>query len=165
MLVISSILTTASPFKAPEIGVIMSIISQADKAIQEDGSARTAEQTMAILERSVDKLKAVTRPPAPSPGPAGALRERSNSFDSISSDMSTVTDAGDFTFTYEEEADPEIFFVPYLWEVIVCVLTASMLEWDKANIKVFPLLEDAVEDDEPLPPALQNYVDDAGDAV
>ena len=156
----------ASPFKAPEIGAIMTIISQADKAIQEDGTARTAEQTMTILERSVDALKAVTKSPTTSPGPGGGLRERSNSFDSMSSDVSNVTDAGDFTFTYEEEADPEIFFVPYLWEVIICVLTASSLEWDKANIKVFPLLEGAVEDDEPpLPPALQNYVEDAGDAV
>jgi len=148
------------------MGAIMTIISQADKAIQEDGTARTAEQTMTILERSVDKLKAVTKPPTASPGPGGGLRDRSDSFDSVSSDVSNVTDAGDFTFTYEEEADPEIFFVPYLWEVIICVLTASSLEWDKANINVFPLLEGAVEDDEPpLPPALQNYAEDAGDAV
>ena len=110
------------------MGAIMTIISQADKVIQEDGTARTAEQTMAILERSVDKLRAVTKPPTASPGPYGGLRERSNSFDSMSSDVSNVTDAGDFTFTYEEEADPEIFFVPYLWEVITCVLAASSLE-------------------------------------
>jgi len=47
-----------------------------------------------------------------------------------------------FTFTYEEEADPETFFVPYIWEVIVCVATSSVLEWSKPNILVFPLLED-----------------------
>ena len=51
----------------------------------------------------------------------------------------------DFTFTYEEEADPEIFFVPYVWEVIVCVITSATMEWEKSRIKVFPLLE--VDDD------------------
>jgi hypothetical protein len=52
------------------------------------------------------------------------------------------TDVDAFTFTYEEEADPEIFFVPYVWEVIVCCATASSIEWDKRKIQVFPLLED-----------------------
>jgi hypothetical protein len=54
----------------------------------------------------------------------------------------------DFTFTYEEEADPEIFFVPYVWEVIVCVITSSSIEWNKDRIGVFPLLdEEPIEDD------------------
>jgi hypothetical protein len=47
----------------------------------------------------------------------------------------------EFTFTYEEEADPEIFFVPYVWEVIVCVISSSSIEWDKNRIRVFPLLD------------------------
>ena len=57
----------------------------------------------------------------------------------------------DFTFTYEEETDPEIFFVPYVWEVIVCVMTSATMEWDKRRIQVFPLLEmddaDEIDDD------------------
>lgn len=155
----------ASPFKAPEMATIMQIISCADKAIQEDGNARTADETMSILEKTVDKLKAVTKPAATQPGGPG-LRERSNSFDSLASDASTITDAGsDFTFTYEEEQDPEIFFVPYIYEVIVCTISASSIEWNKSSIRVFSLLEGAEEEDDELAPALQSYTSDAGDAV
>ena len=113
----------------------MAIISQADKAVQEDGGAVTAEQTMAILQKASHRFKAVST--APSSPPSRRL-VRSDSFDSSASDIST-TDAGEFTFTYEEEADPEIFFVPYVWEVVTCVVTASTLEWNKDKIKVFAL--------------------------
>jgi len=51
------------------------------------------------------------------------------------------TDKEDFRFSYEEEADPENFFVPYIWEVVVCVVSASSVEWHKNEIQVFPLLE------------------------
>lgn len=155
----------ASPFKAPEMATIMQIISCADKAIQEDGNARTADETMTILEKTVGKLQAVTKPAAtPLSGPG--LRERSNSFDSLASDVSTITDDGsDFTFTYEEEQDPEIFFVPYIHEVIVCTISASSIEWNKSSIQAFPLLEGAEEEDDELAPALQSYASDAGDAV
>ena len=54
----------------------------------------------------------------------------------------------DFTFTYEEEADPEIFFVPYLWEVILCVVTSATIEWNKNRIQVFPLLDEEEDDTE-----------------
>jgi hypothetical protein len=62
---------------------------------------------------------------------------------------SSKRDAADaFMFTYEEESDPESFFVPYIWEVIVCVATASLMDWNKAGIRVFPLLEDPTMADE-----------------
>ena len=64
----------------------------------------------------------------------------------------------DFTFNYEEEADPEVFFVPYVWEVIVCVVTSSTIEWKKDDIRAFALLDPIEEpimsteqDTEPLP--------------
>lgn len=61
--------------------------------------------------------------------------------DSVASDMS---DLGNLTFTYEEEADPEVFFVPYIWDMIVCTLTTTTttMEWDRAKIRVFPLNEE-----------------------
>ena len=34
---------------------------------------------------------------------------------------------------------PEIFFLPYVWEIIVSIVTASSLEWSKKNIKIFAL--------------------------
>lgn len=84
------------------------------------------------------------------------------------------TDADGFTFTYEEEADPEIFFVPYVWEVIVCAVTSSSVEWNKSRIQVFPLLDDPTVgqdataphvDDLPDPQGVQDYSKDVSDVV
>lgn len=74
-------------------------------------------------------------------------------------------DSGDFTFTYEEEADPEIFFIPYLWEVVVCVATASSIEWEKNKILAFPLLEEEEEDDTPDAPPTTGFSQDVSDLV
>jgi len=78
------------------------------------------------------------------------------------------TEEDDFTFTYEEEADPEIFFVPYVWEVIVSVTTAGSIEWTKENIKVFPLLSDeaigdVLEEAKPIDPT--KFSADVADVV
>ena len=35
----------------------------------------------------------------------------------------------------------EVFFVPYLWDVIVGALSISTLEWSREKILVFPLNE------------------------
>lgn len=47
---------------------------------------------------------------------------------------------------YEEESDPEVFFVPYVWEIIVSVVTSSSIEWETNKIKVFPLLDEPLDD-------------------
>lgn len=41
----------------------------------------------------------------------------------------------------------EIFFVPYIWDVIVCSLTASTFEWARDRIKVFPLNHPSSDDE------------------
>lgn len=41
------------------------------------------------------------------------------------------------TFTYQEEEDPEIFFVPYAWQVVVESSTILDMSWDRRYIKVF----------------------------
>ena len=80
-------------------------------------------------------------------------------------------DSDDFTFTYEEEVDPEIFFVPYLWEVIVCAVTASSIEWQKNHIKIFPLLDIESSDNALLdaeseaPVPTQGFSQDVSDVV
>ena len=58
-----------------------------------------------------------------------------NTTDSITTE-STMTGLEDFTFTYEEEADPEIFFVPYVWEVIVCAVTGGAVPWNGTKIEL-----------------------------
>lgn len=70
--------------------------------------------------------------------------------DSAISD-STMNGMEDFKFTYEEESDPEIFFIPYVWEVIVSTVTSSSIEWDKIDIKVFSIMHHEV-----------NGIEDAG---
>lgn len=102
--------------------------------IERDGSARTAPKALKILSDNIAQVReAVTD------GPKRAEPE-------------------DFTFTYEEEADPEIFFAPYVWEVIVCVLTSASIEWNKNQIQVFPLLEEEPVEEEFEGEALENNI-------
>ena len=116
----------APPFSKSEIGRIQTVIAMAARIIDDDGSARTAPRALKILTDHMDQVKeAVTD-----------RRKR------------TSAEPEDFTFTYEEEADPEIFFVPYVWEVIVCAVTSTSVEWNKNRIRVFPLLEVEPEGDD-----------------
>lgn len=43
------------------------------------------------------------------------------------------------TFTYQEEEDPEIFFVPYVWQVVVESSSISDMAWDRRRIRVFEI--------------------------
>ena len=45
--------------------------------------------------------------------------------------------------TYEEEADPEIFIMPYIWEVIVSTVTSNSVKWNKVQIQAFTILHHA----------------------
>ncbi|KAL3943683.1 MAG: hypothetical protein SGBAC_002227 [Bacillariaceae sp.] len=96
---------------------ILNVAHAASTLIQE-ASARSAPKALKVLESQAEALKSV-------------VEKKRRKRDSIS----------DFTFTYEEDADPESFFVPYVWEVIVCVVTSSNIEWKKNDIRAFPLLE------------------------
>jgi hypothetical protein len=117
--------------------------------IEKDGSARTASKALKVLADNIDRISdAVTET---------TRRKRS--------------DTEDFLFTYEEEADPEIFFVPYVWEVIVCVLSSATIEWHKNQIAIFPLLEEAVEEvdhhvsNDTLESAIPQFARDVTDVV
>jgi hypothetical protein len=105
------------PYSSKETDRIQFIIQTAASMIQEEG-ARTAPKALKVLEGQIDRLQKA----------AAAEKKRKHQVD-------------DFTFTYEEEADPEVFFVPYVWETIVCVVTSSTVEWRKDDIRVFSLLE------------------------
>ena len=94
---------------------IQAVTQEASAIIQEEG-ARTAPKALNVLEENIDRLQ--------------NLEEKKRK-----------KERDDITFTYEEEADPEIFFVPYVWETIVCVVTSSSIEWRKDDIKVFSLLD------------------------
>lgn len=94
------------------------MIDAASAAIELEGDGRTAAKALKVLMEHIESIQKVVT----------EKRRRAGE--------------EDFTFSYEEEADPEIFFVPYLWEVVVCVVTASSVEWNKDKIQVFPLLEE-----------------------
>jgi hypothetical protein len=106
-----------NPYSSKETDRIQSIIQTAASMIQEEG-ARTAPKALKVLEGKIGRLQKA----------AAAEKKRKHQVD-------------DFNFTYEEEADPEVFFVPYVWETIVCVVTSSTVEWRKDDIRVFSLLE------------------------
>lgn len=125
-----------------ELGRVNKVIQVAGKLIHENGDARTASKALMVLKLNMDKLKEASE---------------------------AIQDA-DFTFTYEEEADPEVFFVPYIWEVVVCVITACTIEWDTGRIQVFPLLDEEEEastdpvrgEDQRL---MQGFANDVSDVV
>jgi hypothetical protein len=123
----------SSPFQEVDAERIQNVISAANEIIKE-ASARTAEKSMDALTQNLDVLKRRMKKNGPHSNSSNA------SVDSTVSD-STMTGMEDFKFTYEEESDPETFFVPYVWEVVVCTVTSGSLEWDRTNIKAFQLLQ------------------------
>lgn len=123
----------SSPFQEVDFERIRNAIFAANEIIKE-ASARTAEKSMEVLTQNLDDLKRRMKKNGPYSNSSNA------SVDSAVSD-STMTGMEDFKFTYEEESDPETFFVPYVWEVVVCTVTSGSLEWDRANIKAFQLLQ------------------------
>ena len=152
------------------------MMTQKADTLISNASARSSEKAIEVLQQSVATLKgSKTRA-----GSTNNNRTFSSSNTSVADDStistassSTVSGMEDFRFTYEEEADPEIFFVPYLWEVIVSCVSASTLEWNKKRIKVFALLEyEEMSDIADVPvdngDTIQSngmYAKDAGDVV
>lgn len=110
--------TPGAPFSKSETSRLLKVIEKAASILDESGDARTAAKALSILSSKMHLLKE-----------AVSEKKKRSAND-------------DYTFTYEEESDPEIFFVPYVWEVVVCVVTSSSIEWQKNDIKVFPLLEE-----------------------
>jgi len=143
-----------SPFRPSDTEKIASVMKVADEIIL-NASARTAEKALEELNKFVDTLKGNKS----SSGKSSSSRTRGgatsptdeSTISTASSSTSTISGMEDFRFTYEEEADPEIFFVPYLWEIIVSAVTASTLEWHKKKIKAFALLHHVAEDMNVLP--------------
>jgi hypothetical protein len=110
---------------------IEGVTQKASALIQEEG-ARTAPKALKVLEEKMNDLKEAARV-ADMKSPSKRKKHSSPSDE-------------DFTFSYEEEVDPEIFFVPYLWEVIVCVVTSGTMDWKKDDIQAFALLDEVEED-------------------
>jgi hypothetical protein len=140
-------------FTKSEINGIQLVTSAAFSVIQKEG-ARSAPKALKVLENHAKEIL--------------------QAIDDPKKHVGKRKDQDDFTFTYEEEGDPEIFFVPYAWEVIVCVVTSSSVEWDKPKILVFPLLEEVEEPEAAegtneefvqVPAAHQQYATDVNDLV
>jgi hypothetical protein len=122
---VQTLLSLGNPFKESEIGRVKVVTATAASLLEKDGNARTANKALKVLADNIETIRK---------GIGETRRKRD--------------DAEDFMFTYEEEADPELFFVPYVWEVIVCVLSSASIEWHKNQIAVFPLLEEDAEEDD-----------------
>lgn len=129
----------ASPFQQVDVERIRTVIASASDIIQE-ASARTAEKSMEALTKNVNVLKSRMKR-------NGTISNSSSSSVDSSISDSTMSRMEDFKFTYEEESDPETFFVPYVWEVVVCTVTSGSLEWNRTNIKAFQLMQNVMCDD------------------
>jgi hypothetical protein len=122
-----------------DMSSISALIDKANVIIQEESDGMSAGETMGVLKANIKKLKSYQTP-------EGLVSEEdsvaASSEGSVSSDQSDLSDIGNLTFQYEEEADPEVFFVPYIWDVIVGTLTTTTMEWTRNKIQIFPLNED-----------------------
>lgn len=128
------------PFPKSELSRLLTVIKTAAEIVQEHGGVRTAPKAFHILEDAIDRLQK-----------AAAQSEKKQ--------------REDFTFTYEEEADPEIFFLPYVWEVVVSVVTAGTMDWDTNRIQAFALLEEIEGEDEGVQVPSTGFAQDVSDVV
>ncbi|KAG7347045.1 Dyggve-Melchior-clausen syndrome domain containing protein [Nitzschia inconspicua] len=112
-----------------EIERIKVVTLKASSLIQNEG-ARSAPKALKVLEMQIESLVAA----------ANAADAK------FPSKRRRAAGEDEFTFTYEEESDPEIFFVPYVWDIIVCCTTSTNISWKKDNIQAFSLLDGGDED-------------------
>lgn len=137
----SLVLTCLPSFKLdPSLGdlaAISALIATMNKIV---GSSLSARKTLKLLEENLSELRSCSS--------EGALLRQNSHSDDSSSVASDASDLGNLTFQYEEEADPEVFFLPYLWDIVVSTLTtSSSMEWRRSSIQIFALnndLEDGV---------------------
>ncbi|EJK62767.1 hypothetical protein THAOC_16606, partial [Thalassiosira oceanica] len=130
-------------FRRPEnpslgdLAAISALIATMNKIV---GSSLSARKTLKLLEENLSELRSCSS--------EGALLRQNSHSDDSSSVASDASDLGNLTFQYEEEADPEVFFLPYLWDIVVSTLTtSSSMEWRRSSIQIFALnndLEDGV---------------------
>lgn len=120
-----------------DMSSISALIKKANSIIEDNGAGTSADTTLSVLKTHVMELKSYLAPDG-----------FASDADSVASDAS---DLGNMTFTYEEETDPETFFVPYVWDCTVGTLTTTTMEWSRRYIHVFPLNEDSDMMDSALP--------------
>ncbi|EJK49172.1 hypothetical protein THAOC_31980, partial [Thalassiosira oceanica] len=120
-----------------DLAAISALIATMNKIV---GSSLSARKTLKLLEENLSELRSCSS--------EGALLRQNSHSDDSSSVASDASDLGNLTFQYEEEADPEVFFLPYLWDIVVSTLTtSSSMEWRRSSIQIFALnndLEDGV---------------------
>jgi Dyggve-Melchior-Clausen syndrome protein len=118
-------------YKSRETERIQAVTLKASSLIQKEG-ARSAPKALKVLETNMEELKAASQ----------AADDSVKSPSKRSRKSSALTTEEFLPFTYQEETDPEIFFLPYVWDIIVCVMTASTMEWKKDDIQAFNLLDE-----------------------
>lgn len=132
---------------------IQGVTLKASALIQREG-ARSAPLALRVLQTQMAELKEAAAAADARVSSRSPSRRRPRQDDGDVGTNGAASSAPsppveeEFTFTYEEEADPEIFFLPYVWEVIVCVVTSGTMDWKKDEIRAFALLEEVDNDDE-----------------
>ena len=120
-----------------DLAAISNLVATGNKIVKSNGGGLSARKTLKLLEDNLSELRSYSSEGA-------LLRRNSHSDDSSASSVaSDASDLGNLTFQYEEEADPEVFFLPYLWDIVVSTLTtSSSMEWRRSSIQIFALNDD-----------------------
>ena len=80
---------------------IQSIVLKASEMIHKEGGARSARKALKVLEIQIEELKAITSKPS---------ERKHNKNIKCHFDDDNVA-----TYFYQEEADPEVFFVKFIF--------------------------------------------------
>jgi len=135
---------------------IESVVLKASGLIQEEG-ARSAPKALQVLDSHMVDLKETAiradHTTTANKSPSKRKYDKDRNMHSTGDDgmgnansLNSFPGEEEFTFSYEEEADPEVFFVPYVWDLISSVVTASTIEWRKDEIQAFALLDEVEEE-------------------
>jgi len=122
-----------------ESKLILDIITYVDSLIRnrlDDGIPISAVQAMEVLQKSSSKVVSYVKSLENNDGESTSSLSHNNNNNLMNNVNNSNNINGDFTFIYEEDVHPEVFFVPYIWEVIVKVVTHNLLEWNSDKISL-----------------------------
>ena len=96
----------------------------------------SAVQAMEALQKSSNKVGSYVKSIENDTSESSSTSSSCNNNSLMNNVNNSNNVNGDFTFIYEEDVHPEVFFVPYIWEVIVKVVTHNLLEWNSDKISL-----------------------------
>lgn len=118
-------------FPTKRISSVLEYIESELSSVLDDGNM-SAEDVQSLLLSHVAALKSASRATR-SVAEGGGLPTEGMAKQPDDVDDEDV----DVVYNYEEEEDPEVFFVPYAWEIVCEGVAGNIMKWDFDHIAIF----------------------------